>query len=72
MFLSAWKMGPEFLYLSVAGVLQYTVVMPAVTLTSLITWSLGVYGEGKFEVDVAYPWLVSVTFRFLRTGANLI
>jgi hypothetical protein len=57
-FLKPWKMGPEFLYLNVAGVLQYTIVMPVVTFVAVITWSFGVFGDGKFEPDVAYPWVV--------------
>jgi hypothetical protein len=41
-----WDMGPIFVYNTVRGVLQYTVVMPIATLASLVSWGTNVYGVG--------------------------
>ncbi|KOX73410.1 hypothetical protein WN51_14456 [Melipona quadrifasciata] len=47
-----WEMGREFVHKCKHGILQYT----AVSICDLN----GVYGEGEFRTDVAFPYLVAV------------
>jgi ABC-type Fe3+-siderophore transport system permease subunit len=42
------------------GILQYTVVRPLTTIISVICELSGVYGEGDFKADVAFPYIMVV------------
>ena len=55
--LEKWDLGMEFMLQCKHGVLQYVVVkLVATALTFGFQW-LGVYGEGQFKWNVAYPYL---------------
>ncbi|KAJ8676522.1 hypothetical protein QAD02_012309 [Eretmocerus hayati] len=55
-----WEMGYEFVHMCKHGILQYTAVRPITTLISFICELNGVYGEGEFSGDVAFPYIVAV------------
>ncbi|XP_023234329.1 transmembrane protein 184C-like [Centruroides sculpturatus] len=52
--------GRDFIHACKHGILQYTVMRPLTTITSLICELSGVYGEGKFVPNVAYPYIVVI------------
>lgn len=53
-----WAMGEMLLFRCKLGVLQYTVVRPITTVTSLVCEILGVYDEGNFSFSNAWTYLV--------------
>lgn len=55
-----WEMGREFVHMCKHGILQYTAVRPISTLVSFICELNGVYGEGKFRGDVAFPYMIAL------------
>ncbi|XP_055859277.1 transmembrane protein 184C isoform X1 [Episyrphus balteatus] len=55
-----WEMGREFIHNCKHGILQYTVVRPITTFISVICELCGVYGEGTFAGDVAFPYIVLI------------
>lgn len=55
-----WAMGREFVHMCKHGILQYTVVRPLTTFISFICKLSGVYGEGTFQGNVAFPYLIAV------------
>ncbi|XP_055918105.1 transmembrane protein 184C isoform X2 [Eupeodes corollae] len=55
-----WEMGREFIHNCKHGILQYTVVRPITTFISVICELCGVYGEGTFAGDVAFPYIVFI------------
>ncbi|KAH8260369.1 hypothetical protein KR026_010388 [Drosophila bipectinata] len=55
-----WIMGREFIHNCKHGILQYTVVRPITTFISVICELCGVYGEGEFAGNVAFPYIVVV------------
>ncbi|XP_017120890.1 transmembrane protein 184C isoform X2 [Drosophila elegans] len=55
-----WVMGREFIHNCKHGILQYTVVRPITTFISVICELCGVYGEGEFAGNVAFPYIVVV------------
>ena len=56
-----WDMGPIFVYKTVRGVLQYTVIMPIATLVSFVSWFANVYGVGCGEgFTCAKPYVLIV------------
>lgn len=55
-----WAMGSEFVHICKHGILQYTVVRPFTTAISFICKIYGVYGDGEFRGDVAFPYLVFI------------
>ncbi|XP_043523425.1 transmembrane protein 184C isoform X3 [Frieseomelitta varia] len=55
-----WEMGREFVHKCKHGILQYTAVRSLTSLISFICDLNGVYGEGEFRTDVAFPYLVAV------------
>lgn len=59
-FLPNWEMGREFVHICKHGILQYTVVRPLSTAISVICEVSGVYGEGEFVANRAYPYLLVV------------
>lgn len=52
--------GRDFIQGCKHGILQYTVMRPLTTITSLICELSGVYGEGKFVPNAAYPYIVAI------------
>lgn len=59
-YLKPWSMGREFVHNCRHGILQYTVVRPIITLISVICELNGVYGEGTFKANVAFPYVVAI------------
>jgi hypothetical protein len=57
LILQPWELGLEFTLQCKHGVLQYVVFKSISTFLTFICESAGVYGEGKFEWLVAYPYL---------------
>ncbi|XP_017877649.1 transmembrane protein 184C [Ceratina calcarata] len=55
-----WEMGREFVHMCKHGILQYTAVRPITTLISFICELNGVYGEGEFRKDVAFPYVIAL------------
>uniref|UniRef100_A0A1I8N2D5 Organic solute transporter Ostalpha n=1 Tax=Musca domestica TaxID=7370 RepID=A0A1I8N2D5_MUSDO len=55
-----WAMGREFIHNCKHGILQYTVVRPITTFISVICELCGVYGEGTFAGNVAFPYIVVI------------
>ncbi|KAI4489568.1 hypothetical protein M0802_011005 [Mischocyttarus mexicanus] len=55
-----WEMGREFVHMCKHGILQYTAVRPISTLVSFICELNGVYGEGEFRADVAFPYMIAL------------
>eukprot|EP00934_Nitzschia_sp_Nitz4_P002341 Nitzschia sp. Nitz4//scaffold96_size78090//34370//35842//NITZ4_005493-RA/size78090-processed-gene-0.28-mRNA-1//1//CDS//3329560570//2341//frame0 len=58
--LEPWEVGMEFMLQCKHGVLQYVVVKTVATILTYIFQSMGVYGEGLFEWNVAYPYLAFI------------
>lgn len=55
--LGRWKLGASFFHRCHLGVAQYVVVRFACSLTTLITSSLGVYGDGSYDAGAPSLWL---------------
>ncbi|XP_059617559.1 transmembrane protein 184C [Phlebotomus argentipes] len=55
-----WEMGTEFIHNCKHGILQYTVIRPITTFVSVACELGGVYGEGLFSANVAYPYILVV------------
>jgi Organic solute transporter Ostalpha len=55
--LQPWEMGEEFMLQCKHGVLQYVVFKTTATILIFLCEYAGVYGEGRFEWFVAYPYL---------------
>ncbi|XP_054741665.1 transmembrane protein 184C isoform X1 [Anastrepha obliqua] len=55
-----WPMGREFIHNCKHGILQYTVVRPITTFISVICELCGVYGEGTFAGNVAFPYIIVI------------
>ncbi|XP_068151450.1 transmembrane protein 184C [Drosophila tropicalis] len=58
--LRPWIMGREFIHNCKHGILQYTVVRPITTFISVICELCGVYGEGEFAGNVAFPYIIVI------------
>ncbi|XP_058452928.1 transmembrane protein 184C isoform X2 [Malaya genurostris] len=58
--LTPWPPGREFVHNCKHGILQYTVVRPITTFVAYICEVNGVYGEGLFETDVAFLYIVFI------------
>lgn len=58
--MSPWPPGREFVHNCKHGILQYTVVRPITTFVAYICEVEGVYGEGMFETDVAFPYIMLI------------
>ncbi|XP_062548488.1 transmembrane protein 184C [Armigeres subalbatus] len=58
--MSPWPTGREFVHNCKHGILQYTVVRPITTFVAYICEVNGVYGEGLFETDVAFPYILFI------------
>jgi Organic solute transporter Ostalpha len=57
LILQPWELGVEFMLQCKHGVLQYVVFKTTATIVTFLCESAGVYGEGRFEWFVAYPYL---------------
>ncbi|KAK7871631.1 hypothetical protein R5R35_001818 [Gryllus longicercus] len=55
-----WEMGREFVHMCKHGILQYTVVRPLSTFISFICEMSGVYKEGEFRGDAAFPYMIAI------------
>ena len=56
-----WQMGKDFLFKIKHGVLQYVVVKTFLTLlTTFVLLPSGLYGEGSFDWNYAYPYLTII------------
>lgn len=55
-----WEMGREFVHMCKHGILQYAAVRPISTLISFICELNGVYGEGEFKGNVAFPYMIAL------------
>lgn len=58
--LEPWELGLEFMLQCKHGVLQYVVVKTIASVLTFIFQSMDVYGEGRFEWNVAYPYLAFI------------
>nr|CAD7197305.1 unnamed protein product [Timema douglasi] len=58
--LANWEMGREFVHMCKHGILQYTVVRPVTTFISFICELNGVYSEGEFRGNVAFPYMIAI------------
>jgi len=58
--LEPWELGAEFMLQCKHGVLQYVLVKTIATFLTFIFQFMDVYGEGRFEWDVAYPYLAFI------------
>lgn len=58
--LEPWELGAEFMLQCKHGVLQYVVVKTIATFLTFVFQFMDVYGEGRFEWNVAYPYLAFV------------
>jgi hypothetical protein len=56
--LEPWDVGVEFMLQCKHGVLQYVVVKAIASVLTFVFQSMGVYGEGQFKWNVAYPYLM--------------
>ncbi|XP_014255388.1 transmembrane protein 184C isoform X2 [Cimex lectularius] len=59
-WLPNWKMGREFVHRCKHGILQYTIIRPLTTGIAFICELNGVYGEGEFRVNAAFPYIIGI------------
>jgi hypothetical protein len=57
LILQPWALGMEFMLQCKHGVLQYVVVKVLCTFFTVVCEFFSIYGEGKFEVYYAYPYI---------------
>jgi Organic solute transporter Ostalpha len=57
LLLDNWELGTDFMLQCKHGVLQYVVFKILATFFTLVCESLGIYHEGTFHWDAAYPYL---------------
>ncbi|XP_060530304.1 transmembrane protein 184C [Cylas formicarius] len=55
-----WEMGWELVHICKHGILQYTIIRPLTTAISFLCKILGLYGEGEFRGNVAFPYLIAI------------
>eukprot|EP00899_Mesostigma_viride_P012123 jgi/Mesvir1/20911/Mv07984-RA.1 len=53
-------MGPEFMAGCRAGIMNYVILRPVTTITTLVCVAAGTYGHGQLNFRVAYPYLALV------------
>lgn len=58
--LAPWTMGETFFWETKRGVLSYVIARPLMTAVSVVANIAGVYGEGEFRRDRAYPYVALV------------
>jgi len=59
--LKPFEPGRHFLWHTEFGTLQFVVLKPILSLISFICSAVGVYGEGRFSYNVAYPYISFIT-----------
>lgn len=57
--LKPWPIGSKLVHRCKHGILQYTFVRPLTTVISVICELAGVYREGEFRGDAAYPYMIA-------------
>jgi len=57
--LTPWPIGSKLVHRCKHGILQYTFVRPLTTVISVICELAGVYREGEFRGDAAYPYMIA-------------
>ena len=57
LFIQPWDLGMEFMLQCKHGVLQYVVIRAGTTLLTFGLEAIGMYGEGSFQWDKAYPYI---------------
>lgn len=55
-----WRMGEEFFWETKRGVLSYVIARPLMTAVSVVANIGGVYCDGAFKADCAYPYVAFV------------
>ena len=53
-------LGPEFVYHTKLGILQFVVLKPLMAIISFALDALGLYWHGEFRFDVGYPYIILV------------
>lgn len=66
--LRQWYLGSDFYQAVKIGIVQYMILKPICALFAIIFEFFGVYGEGRFEWNYAYPYL-AVVLNFSQTWA---
>lgn len=59
-WLPNWKMGRELVHNCKHGILQYTLIRSLTTGAAFICELKGVYGEGEFKANVAFPYIIAI------------
>lgn len=59
-WLPNWKMGRELVHNCKHGILQYTLIRSLTTGAAFLCELKGVYGEGEFKANVAFPYIIAV------------
>lgn len=55
-----WKMGRELVHNCKHGILQYTLIRPLTTGIAFLCELKDVYGDGQFNANVAFPYIIAV------------
>ncbi|XAR49631.1 hypothetical protein NMG60_11032896 [Bertholletia excelsa] len=63
-----WRLGSDFYQAVKIGIVQYMILKMICALLAMVFEFFGVYGEGKFEWNYAYPYL-AVILNFSQTWA---
>lgn len=66
--LKEWYLGPDFYQAVKIGIVQYMILKLICAPLAMIFQFLGVYGEGKFELTYAYPYM-AVVLNFSQSWA---
>ncbi|CAA0813389.1 Protein LAZ1 homolog 1 [Striga hermonthica] len=67
-FLRDWNLGSDFYQAVKIGIVQYMILKMICAFLAMFFEFLGVYGDGKFEWNYAYPYL-AVVLNFSQTWA---
>ncbi|GER38764.1 hypothetical protein STAS_15286 [Striga asiatica] len=67
-FLRDWNLGSDFYQAVKIGIVQYMILKMICAFLAMLFEFLGVYGDGKFEWNYAYPYL-AVVLNFSQTWA---
>ncbi|XP_055376553.1 transmembrane protein 184C isoform X2 [Condylostylus longicornis] len=58
--LKPWPMGREFIHNCKHGIIQYVAIRPLTTFIAFVCELCGVYGEGIFAFNVAFPYIIII------------
>lgn len=56
-WVAPWPPGSEFFWETKRGVLSYVITRPLLTAVGVVAGIAGVYGDGEFRHDRAYPYI---------------